>query len=382
VVAVIDRGSTQRTGPPGGYVRPKRAGARLRLLSRQRSRSSPGEGPDEGRGTSDRHQRRMRRRQFIAGLGGAAAWPLAAIAQSRQPKVGFMGLVPAAAYATRIRALRIGLRDLGYIEGQNISIEYAWAQAVDDLPEIAQRFVQMKVDIIFAPVSTFVSPARGATSTIPIVFASHADPVGLGHVASLSRPGGNITGLSMVLTELAGKELQVLKEAIPQGSRFGVIWNPTTPSHLAALASVEVAARVLRVEVHKVPLRTVEDSDRAFDIMTEAKVAGVLILASPTSYSVNGARLAELALQHQLPSMFGLEENAEDGGLMSYSADILDLYRRSAAYIDKILKGARPSELPVEQASKYKLVINLRTAKTLGLTIPETLLATADEVIQ
>jgi putative ABC transport system substrate-binding protein len=329
----------------------------------------------------------MRRREFIAGLSFAAAagiaLPLPARSQSGiQPKIGFMGLAPAAAYTTRIRALRIGLRDLGYIEGRNISIEFGWAQTVDDLPAIAERFVRKKVDIIFAPVSTFVAPARLATNTIPIVFASHADPVGLGHVASLSRPGGNITGLSMVLTELAAKELQILKEAVPQGSRFGVVWNPTTPSHSAALASVENAGRALRVELCKVPMQTVEDSERAFDIMTQAQVAGVLVLASPTAYSVNGARLAELALHRGLPSMFGLEENAEDGGLMSYSADILDLYRRSAAYIDKILKGAKPSELPVEQASKYKLVINLKTAKALGLTIPETLLATADEVIE
>jgi putative ABC transport system substrate-binding protein len=293
-----------------------------------------------------------------------------------------MGLAPAAVYAARIRALRAGLRDLGYIEGKNISIAFGWAETVDELPAIANKLVSMKVDIVFAPVSTFVAPARSATSTIPIVFASHADPVGLGHVASLSRPGGNITGLSMVLTELAAKELQFLKEAIPQGSRFGVLWNPTTPSHLTALASVESVAQPLGVEIYKAPMRTIEDSVQAFDSFTQAHVAGVLILASPTAYSANGARLAELALKHRLPSMFGLEENADDGGLMSYSADILDLYRRSAAYIDKILRGAKPSELPVEQASKYKLVINLKTAEALGLTIPETLLATADEVIQ
>jgi putative tryptophan/tyrosine transport system substrate-binding protein len=329
----------------------------------------------------------MRRREFIVGLsslaGAAVVLPAAARGQSRiQPRIGFMGLAPAAASASRIRALRSGLRDLGYIESKNILIEFGWAQTVEDLPALAERYVRTKVDIIFAPVSTFVAPARLATNTIPIVFASHADPVGVGDVASLSKPGGNITGLSMVLTELAAKELQILREAIPQGSRFGVVWNPTTPSHLAALASVESAARVLGVEVYKVPMRAVEDSERTFDLLTQAKVDGVLILASPTAYSINGARLAELALRRGLPSMFGLDENAEDGGLMSYSADILDLYRRSAAYIDKILKGARPADLPVEQASKYKLVINMKTARALGLTIPEPLLATADEVIE
>jgi putative tryptophan/tyrosine transport system substrate-binding protein len=324
------------------------------------------------------------RRAFFGLIGGAAAWPLAAGAQqsARVARIGFLGLAPASAFATRVDALRVGLRDLGYSEGKNIVIEFRWAQTVDDLPDLAAEFVRMSVDIIFAPVSTFVAPARLATSTIPIVFASHADPVGLGHVASLARPGGNITGLSMLLTELAAKELEILKEAVPQGFRFGVVWNPTTPSHIPALRSVESAGKTLGIELYEVPMPTIEDSARAFVSMTRAQVAGFLVLASPTAYSERGARLAELALKHRLPSMFGFEENAKAGGLMSYSADILDLYRRSAAYIDKILKGVNPSELPVEQASKYKLVINLNTAKALGLEIPPTLLARADEVIE
>jgi putative tryptophan/tyrosine transport system substrate-binding protein len=324
------------------------------------------------------------RRDFITLLGSAMAWPLAARAQqsARVARIGFLGLAPASAFATRVDALRVGLRDLGYSEGKNIVIEFRWAQTVDDLPDLAAELVRMSVDIIFAPVSTFVAPARLATSTIPIVFASHADPVGLGHVASLARPGGNITGLSMLLTELAAKELEILKEAVPQGFRFGVVWNPTTPSHIPALRSVESAGKTLGIELYEVPMPTIEDSARAFVSMTRAQVAGFLVLASPTAYSERGARLAELALKHRLPSMFGFEENAKAGGLMSYSADILDLYRRSAAYIDKILKGVNPSELPVEQASKYKLVINLNTAKALGLEIPPTLLARADEVIE
>jgi putative tryptophan/tyrosine transport system substrate-binding protein len=326
----------------------------------------------------------MKRREFITLLGSAMAWPLAARAQqsARVARIGFLGLAPASAFATRVDALRVGLRDLGYSEGKNIVIEFRWAQTVDDLPDLAAELVRMSVDIIFAPVSTFVAPARLATSTIPIVFASHADPVGLGHVASLARPGGNITGLSMLLTELAAKELEILKEAVPQGFRFGVVWNPTTPSHIPALRSVESAGKTLGIELYEVPMPTIEDSARAFVSMTRAQVAGFLVLASPTAYSERGARLAELALKHRLPSMFGFEENAKAGGLMSYSADILDLYRRSAAYIDKILKGVNPSELPVEQASKYKLVINLNTAKALGLEIPPTLLARADEVIE
>jgi putative ABC transport system substrate-binding protein len=327
----------------------------------------------------------MNRRVLITLLGGAAAaWPLVARAQqgAKLSQIGFLGLAPASTFATRVDALRLGLRELGYIEGKNISIVFKWAQTINDLPVLAAELVQMRVDIIFAPVSTFVAPARLATSTIPIVFASHADPVGLGHVASLARPGGNVTGLSMLLTELAVKELEILKEAVPQGFRFAVVWNPTTPSHVPALKSVESAAKTLGVELYEVPMRTIEGAEQAFESMTGAQVAGFLVLASPAAYSERGARLGELALKHRLPSMFSLEENAQTGGLMSYSADILDLYRRSAAYIDKILKGVNPAELPVEQASKYKLVINLKTAKALGLEIPPTLLARADEVIE
>jgi putative ABC transport system substrate-binding protein len=327
----------------------------------------------------------MNRRAFMSLVGGAAAvWPLAARAEpaAKLARVGFLGLAPASAFATRVDALRGGLHDLGYTEGRNIVIEFRWAKTVDDLPEVAAEFVRMKVDIVFAPVSTFVAPARSATRTIPIVFASHADPVGLGDVASLARPGGNATGLSMLLTELAAKELEILKEAVPRGSRFGVLWNPTTPSHGPALRSVEAASRLLGIALHEVPMQAVERAEQAFASMTQAQVAGMLVLASPAAYSEHGARLGELALQHRLPSMFGFEENVTAGGLMSYSADILDLYRRSATYVVKILKGADPSELPVEQASKYKLVINLKTARALGLDMPSSLLARADEVIE
>jgi ABC-type uncharacterized transport system substrate-binding protein len=327
----------------------------------------------------------MKRREFMTLVGGAAAaWPLSARAQqpAKLPRIGFLGLAPASTFATRVDALRAGLRDLGYVEGKNIVIEFKWAQTVDELPNLAADFVGARVDIIFAPVSTFVAPARSATSTIPIVFASHADPIGLGHVASLARPGGNITGLSMLLTELAVKELEILKEAVPQAFRFGVIWNPTTPSHVPALTAVESAGKTLGIELHQFPMRTIEDSEEVFAVMTQAQVGGFLVLASPASYTERGARLAQLALKHRLPGMFGFEENAQAGGLMSYSADIIDLYRRSATYIDKILKGANPAELPVEQASKYKLVINLKTAKALGLEVPATMLARADEVIE
>jgi putative ABC transport system substrate-binding protein len=327
----------------------------------------------------------MNRREFITLLGGGAvAWPFSSRAQqpTKLPRIGFLGLAPASTFASRVDALRIGLRDLGYIEGKNITIEFRWAQSVDELPDVAAELVRTRVDIIFAPVSTFVAPARRVTSTIPIVFASHADPVGVGDVASLARPGGNATGLSMVLTELAIKELEILKEAVPQALRFGVIWNPATPSHIPALRALESASKTFAIDLHELPMRTIDGSEEAFESMTRARVEGFLVLASPAAYSERGARLAGLALRYRLPGIFGLEENAQAGGLMSYSADILDLYRRSAAYIDKILKGVDPAELPVEQASRYKLVINLKTARALGLEIPPTLLARADEVIE
>ena len=327
----------------------------------------------------------MRRRDILRLLGGAAvSWPVGARGQQepKVAKIGFLGLRPASSFASRIEALWAGLHQLGYIEGKNLVIEYQWADTVDQLPELAALMVRTKVDLIFAPVSTFVEPARRATKTIPIVFASHADPVGLGHVQSLAHPGGNITGFSMLLTEMAAKELEILHEALPGAARIGVLWNPTTPSHELALQSVHAAAESLRVELYPVPTRQVDDFDAALAALIAEKVNCFVALASPVTYLDGGMRLAQLALQRGLAGMFGFKENVEAGGFMSYSADILDLYRRSAVYIDKILKGAKPADLPVEQASKYELLINLKTARALGIEIPPILLARADEVIE
>ena len=297
------------------------------------------------------------------------------------PRIGFLRFGPASAYAGRVEALRAGLRDLGYVEGKNIVIEFRWAETVEQLPELAAELVRMNVDVIFAISSTEVEPARQATKTIPIVFATHADPVGLGHVASLARPGGNITGLTVLLTDLVAKQLEILKEAVPQATRIGVLYSPTAPSHRPALQAVETAGEKLGVQLLMVPVRTVEDFDGAFSTMSRERVGGFLVVASPLTVS-HRARLAELALKHRLPGMFGTKENVEAGGLMSYGADFNDLFRRAAIYIDKILKGAKPADLPVEQASKYELVINLKTAKALGLTIPGSLLQRADTVIE
>jgi putative ABC transport system substrate-binding protein len=326
----------------------------------------------------------MRRRKLIALLAAAAVfWPFTGRAQEQTilARIGFLGLAPAAASASRVEALRAGLRDLGWIEGKNILIDFRWAERVDQLPELATGLVGMKVDLIFAPSSTFVEAARQATKTIPIVTALDADPVGLGHVASLARPGGNITGLTMLSTELGPKKLEILTEAVPQAARFGVLWNPSTPSHAPSLPAIEAAAEKLGVSLSIVPARTVDEIDGAFATMAQERAGGFLDVASPLTYSER-ARVAELALMHRLPGMFGIRANVEAGGLMSYAADINDLHRRAAAYIDKILKGAKPADLPVEQASRYELVLNLKTAKALGVTFPPLLFARAEEVIE
>jgi putative ABC transport system substrate-binding protein len=325
----------------------------------------------------------MRRREFITLLGGAVAWPLPLSAQqaTKVPRIGSLRHGPAAANAERVEAMRAGLRQLGYVEGKNIVIEFRWAETVDQLPELATELVRMNVDVIFAASSTEVEPARQATKTIPIVFAVHADPVGLGHVASLPRPGGNITGLTMLMTDLTAKELEILKEAVPQAKRIAVLWNPTTPSHAPAIQAVKGAGERLGVALQMVPARTAEDFAGALASMVSERADAFLALGSPLILSYR-ARVAELALKYRLPSMFAQREAVEAGGLMSYAADLNDLTRRAAVYIDKILKGAKPADLPVEQASKYELVINLKTAKAIGLTMPESFLLRADKIIE
>jgi putative ABC transport system substrate-binding protein len=239
----------------------------------------------------------------------------------------------------------------------------------------------MNVDLIFAPASTQVEPARRASKTIPIVFAQHADPVGLGDVTSLSRPGGNITGMSMLLTELSVKELEILRETLPNAVRIGVLWNPTTPSHPTAVKAVEGAGEKLGVQLVFVPAGIVSEIQEAFATMSREQVNGVLVLSSPL-YNVQRAMLAECQMKHRLPAISANRAIVDVGGLLSYGADLDDLYRRAAAYIDKIFKGENPADLPVEQASKYIMVLNLKTAKALGVTIPPSVLARADEVIE
>jgi ABC-type uncharacterized transport system substrate-binding protein len=325
----------------------------------------------------------MKRREFIGLLGASAAWPIAGYAQ--QPgkifRIGFLGFGSAANWANRIEALHGGLRDLGYVDGKNIVIEFRWTEAIEQLPELATELVRMNVDVIFAPSSTEVEVARQVTNAIPIVFATHADPVGLGHVASLPRPGGNITGLSGLGADLAIKALEILKEAVPNATRFAVFWSPSAPWYRAFLQAAKSAGDKLGVQLHTAPVQNVEDLDRAFAMAVQERVDGILV--QPTSLSrSHRAPLAKLALKHRLPSMFGGREYVEAGGLLSYAADYVDLTRRAATYIDKILKGAKPADLPVELATKYLLVINVTTAKALKLDLPWFLEQRADEVIE
>jgi putative tryptophan/tyrosine transport system substrate-binding protein len=326
----------------------------------------------------------MRRREFISLVSGAAVtWPLVARAQplTKVARIGFLGVGPASSWTDQVEALRAGLRDLGDIEGKNILIDFRWADGVGQLPDLASELVRRNVDIIVAPASTEVEPARQATKTIPIVFTQHADPVGLGHVASLARPGGNITGVSMVLPEIAAKALEVFKDAVPNATRVGVLRNPTTPSHEQVMKAVEIAAKSLGIQLLDAPVVTTADFDGIFSMMTREHADGFLVPSSPLT---NSARvpLAELQLTSRLPGVFVNKENVEAGGFLSYGADFNYMYRHAALYVDKILKGKKPEDLPVEQASKYQLVINLKTAKALGLEVPARLLTRADEVIE
>ena len=326
----------------------------------------------------------MRRREFVTLIGGAAvSWPLGVRAQqkARIARIGILGLLPVSGSASRFEAFRAGLRDLGYVEGDNLFIEYRWAERPDELPKLARELVDMNVDVILAPSSIQVEPARQATKTIPIVFASHADPVGLGHVASLARPGANVTGLSMMLTDLTAKQLEISKEAMPHAQRVGVLWDPATPSHALALKALEMGGKKLGVELQMVPAPTVEEFDPAFKTMTSGGVDYFLAVPAWFTYSYR-TQLADLSVKYRLGGVFQQKEYVEAGNFMSYGADTLDLYRRAAFYVDRILKGAKPADLPVEQPTKFELAINLQTARAIGLEVPPTLVARADEVIE
>lgn len=324
------------------------------------------------------------RRAFLAAVtGDLLLVPLHAMAQQARKiyRIGFLWDTPAV-WPHALEAFRQGLRDLGWVEGQNIVVEYRWAEGqFDRLPSLVEELVRLKVDLIVAPTSIYTGAAQGATSTIPIVFASHADPIGSGHVVSLARPGTNATGLTVVMSETMAKSLELLKATVPGLTRVAVIWDPATPSHRPALKAVEDMGRTLRLQLQPLAVRSATEFDSAFSTITKERAGAVLVLSTPL-FLGGAKRLAELALTYKLPTMFGPREHVEVGGLLSYSPDRADLYRRAAAYVDRILKGANPADLPVQQATKFDLVINRKTAQALGLTIPQSMLVRADQIIE
>jgi putative ABC transport system substrate-binding protein len=317
------------------------------------------------------------RRAFLAGTGAVLlAAPLAADAQPamKVPRIGLLWGSSPSAGGSYLDAFRQGLRELGYVEGQNIVIENRWAEGRQErFTDLAAELVRLKVDVIVAAISAAALAAKNATTTIPVVMLVVGDPVRFGFVASLARPGGNITGLTSVGDELFPKQLELLKEAVPRVSRVAVLWNPANPSHGPSLKSIEVAARSLGMQPQLQKARGPDEFDSAFAAMTRARAGALLVLAD-TMFNLHRTRIADLAVKARLPAMYGLREHVEAGGLVAYAANYADLCRRGATYVDKILKGAKPADLPVEQPTKFELVINLKTAKALGLTIPPSVL--------
>jgi putative tryptophan/tyrosine transport system substrate-binding protein len=324
----------------------------------------------------------VKRRDFITLLGGAAAaWPLAARAQqSAMPVIGFLGTTTPSAWSQWVAAFVQRLRDLGWIEGRTIAVEYRWAEGRDErFAEIAAEFVRLKVNVIVTS-GTALLAAKQATSVIPIVFAVANDPVGSGFVASLSRPGGNVTGLSLQSTDLAGKRLELLREVVPGLRRLAIMAHVGNPGAVLELAGIQTAARALGLEVATLEIRRAEDIAPTFEMLKSRVDA--LYVETDALMSTHRIRINTLALAARLPTMHGGRAYVEAGGLMSYGPNYTDLFRRAADLVDKVLRGQKPSDIPVEQPTNFDLIINLTTAKALGLDIPPTLLARADEVIE
>jgi putative ABC transport system substrate-binding protein len=326
------------------------------------------------------------RRKLIVALGaGVLAAPIASLAQQQPAKVSRIGLLSpffASDAAIWHQAFRQGLHDLGWVEGKNISIEYRYAEGRNDrLPDLAADLVRLKVDVIVASVIPDALAAKKATMAIPIVMASAGDPIALGLVESLARPGGNITGLSQIASELSGKRLELLKEMVPKLSRVAVLWNPQNPASTLSWKEIQLPARQLGVELHSLEVRSSNDFDKAFDAATKARAGALFIIADPVIVT-NLKRIAGLTAKSHLPSIFQFSEFVDSGGLMAYGPDRADMFRRAATYVDKILKGAKPADLPIEQPIKFELAINMKTAKALGLKIPNSVLVQATKVIE
>ena len=326
------------------------------------------------------------RRRLLTGF--VLAWaPLRAGAQEYKAgnvhRIGYLTAGSVSANPRVLEAFRQGLRELGWVEGQNIVIEYRSAEGrFDRLPELAAELVRLKVDVVVAAPTPAALAAKHATGTVPIVGVSLTDPVGLGLIASLARPGGNVTGVSYsVGTDIFGKDLELLKEAVPKVRRVAVLSNPDGPSQPLTIRNIKGAAQSLGLQLQLVEARGPGDFDGAFAAMARERVGALLVVTDPV-FIPHRARLVNLVAKNGLPSIFTQRADVEAGGLMSYGPDFADLYKRAATYVDKILKGAKPADLPIEQPTKFELVINLKTAKALGLTIPSAVLRRADEVIQ
>ncbi len=315
---------------------------------------------------------------------GFLAAPFAAHAQRpvEVHRIGTLGSNPSLAAAHLWEAFRQGLRERGYVEGQNILIEHRSAEGKwERLPELAAELVRLRVSVIVAGGTPATHAARKATQTIPIVFPVAGDPVDQGFVSTLARPGGNITGLANIAPDLVGKQLQLLKEIVPKVSRVALLWNPATSIGPPQFREAEVAARALGVRLQSLTVRGPDELEGAFLAMTRERAGALLVTADPIFFS-HRTRLADLASKSRLPAMYGLREHVDAGGLMSYAANLADMFRRAAYYVDRILKGAKPADLPVEQPTRFELVINMKSAKTLGIKFPQSILIRADQVIQ
>ena len=300
----------------------------------------------------------------------------------KTPRIGFLSATSLSTISARIEALRQGLRELGYVEGKNIVIELRSAEGkLDRVPALAAELVRLKVDVIVTGGGTDTRAAKEATNTIPIVMAQDSDPVGSGFVASLARPGGNITGLSTLVPEVSGKRLELLKEIIPKLSRVAVLGISTRPGNAQSLKEVELAAGAFTVQVQYLDVLDVKEIETAFRAATKARAEAVLVLQSPF-FNSQRKQIIDIAIKSRLPAIYPQTDYTEAGGLMYYGANTPDLFRRAATYVDKILKGAKPADLPVEQPKKFEFIINLKAAKHIGLTIPPNVLARADRVIR
>ena len=326
-----------------------------------------------------------RRRLVLALMAGALTAPFASFAQqpTKSARIGFLAPTSPQVLSTRLQAFRDGLRELGYVEGKNLQLEVRWGEGkLERLPTLADELVQAKVDVIVAATSPSVVAARQATQTVPIVMPVSSDPVGDGLVASLARPGGNITGLSLMAPELGQKRLQLLQETFPKVSRaVAVLWNPAYVGMRARFEQAQVAAPAAGLTLRSVEVRDTHELDVAFEAIIREHPDGLLLLADPFTFSQR-ARIVEFGAEQRLPVIYESSDFVDVGGLISYGPNINDMYRRSATYVDKILRGAKPADLPVEQPTKFEMAVNLRAAKALGIKFPESILLRADKVIE